>query len=133
MRLLNAGKKFDRYLDKKCLTPTPDTIATVSYHTLRKLFDSLETAEDDEIHEFASFLKQYVPSFLPDIPLENFIAICRGLELVRFEPGETVVSVGEVPDAWYFIVSGTLDVFRNDDDAKLGKDKLASKKIRQPF
>ena len=101
--------------------------ATVSYQTLRKLFDSLETAEDDEIHEFASFLKQYVPSFLPDIPLENFIAICRGLELVRFEPGETVVSVGEVPDAWYFIVSGTLDVFRNDEDAKLGKGKLASK------
>ena len=66
-----------------------------------------------------------MPSFLPDIPLENFIAICRGLELVRFEPGETVVSLGEVPDAWYFIVSGTLDVFRNDEDAKL--DKLASK------
>ena len=82
---------------------------------------------------FASLLKQYVPSFLPDIPLENFIAICRGLELVRFEPGETVVSVGEVPDAWYFIVSGTLDVFRNDEDAKLGNSKLASKKYGSHF
>ena len=42
------------------------------------------------------------------------------------------MSVGEVPDA-YFIVSGTLDVFRNDEDAKLGKNKLASKKFGSHF
>ena len=45
-------------------------------------------------HAFAIALQEYVPSFLPDIPLENYIAICRGLELIRFQPGEIVVSVG---------------------------------------
>eukprot|EP00943_MAST-04B_sp_MAST-4B-sp1_P000024 g24.t1 len=111
----------------------PDTIATVSYQALRKLFDSIERADDDEYYAFAKVLKEYVPDFLPDIPLENYIAICRGLELVRYEPGEIVVSLGDVPDAWYFIVSGVLDVYRNDDDAKEKKGKLASKKFGSHF
>ena len=73
----------------------PDTIATVSYQVLRKLFDSIERADDDEYQAFAKMLKEYLPDFLPDIPLENYIAICRGLELVRYEPGEIVVSLGD--------------------------------------
>ena len=111
----------------------PDAIATVSYQAMRKLFDSVEKADDGEYHAFANALQEYVPSFLPDIPLENYIAICRGLELIRFQPGEIVVSVGDVPDAWYFIVSGSLDVYRNNADAKEKKGKLASKNFGSHF
>ena len=77
----------------------PDTCATFSYKALRELFRT----EDDKVL-LAKKLKVAIPDFLPTVPVENYVAVCRDLELIRYEPGEIVVSVGDV-----FFAQGILD------------------------
>jgi CRP-like cAMP-binding protein len=99
----------------------PDSCATFSYQALRELFKT----EDDKVL-LAKKMKVAVPDFLPTVPVENYVAVCRDVELVRYEPCEIVVSLGDIPDAWYFIVSGSLDIYMNDEDALKKERKLSS-------
>jgi CRP-like cAMP-binding protein len=110
----------------------PDSCALLSYENLRSLFDAGETGPEFEL-DFSKKLSASIPTFLPELPTENFLALCRDIELIRYEPGEIVVSVGDIPDAWYFVVSGSLDVYMNTEDAKKNDNLLYTKKCGEHF
>lgn len=57
--------------------------------------------------------------FLSGLKEETFEALFRDSTLLEFEPGETVLSEGEVGDEFYVLLSGSLDVIK--DGALVGK------------
>jgi CRP-like cAMP-binding protein len=69
------------------------------------------------MRKFGAALRDMVPVFLEGVTSEVFLQVCVNLQFLYFEPDDFLMSVGDTPDGWYFIVAGSCAVFASNEDA----------------
>jgi CRP-like cAMP-binding protein len=129
-QIIDDGKISGKHLWKKAIGKlrtvgsfklTAVSCATCSIENIMSLFE--EKAEKrgqlvggQFLYKFCTELRQMVPLFLEGVSMEVFEQVCLSLTFLYHEPEERLMSVGDKPDGWYFIVAGSVAVFANDDD-----------------
>ena len=101
---------------------TAVSCATCTVEEIMQLFDIKEEKRGalvggHYLNSFCTELQHMVPDFLEGVSMEVFEQIALCLKFRQYESGSTLMSVGDKPDGWYFIVAGSCAVFANDEDA----------------
>ena len=127
LKALSGGKKLWRKagIMMKLVNAFKQTRDTCCVGSMEELVDLFATKNKYHgsppqafIHSFAQSLRQLVPSFLEQVTNEVIQHLSPGLQLRCYDVDEYLMRVGDPPDGWYFIVSGSCSVFASTKDAE---------------